>query len=420
MNKLTRLLGLLLFSSVAIADEPLSIETTLVDGEAIHGATFQSHNQKVVRNGRGIFMTHCRTRNAKMTAQQWRLSWSRDGGQTFRTLFEATDATNPPVLETDAHDNLYLGRPDFVNLEVVLYRFLAAEDYREPHLTRVPKSAAGKYSMALDEPRGSIYFHSHSGIFIRFGLDGSVKSSTLLLKKGSEAVQEYPHLHLTLDGTLHTAWTSVFVPPEGRWTYWSIHHLQSLDGGESWRTFTGEPLTLPVAADESAPSDRITLDDEFQPSTWLANSLTKNAKTHFIYTARTDPPRHHHVRYDTATGRRELDLAPEVRGQTLSLNLGGGFLATSQRDASSPLFLISLTAKAPVRIACLRSDDNGTTWHDHAVSEPMKFPYALGGCREITPEGFVIGSFSEVINAATNKQSQGRAHFFRIPVNRRR
>src|SRR5689334_24821614 len=91
------------------------IEMTCVDPAATGYGTFQSHNQKVVANQRGIFMTHIRTRNEAYTAQQWRLSWSRDGGRNFKTLYEATDATNPPVIETDDEDNIYLIRPDFVD-----------------------------------------------------------------------------------------------------------------------------------------------------------------------------------------------------------------------------------------------------------------------------------------------------------------
>jgi hypothetical protein len=409
-------LALLLSSLTALhAAAPLAIETTLVDSNAIHGATFQSHNQKVVRNSRGIFMTHLRTRNEKYTAQQWRLSWSKDGGKTFTTLYEATDPTNPPVLETDSRNNLYLGRPDFVSLEVLLYRFLAAEDYRTPHITRVPKSAAGKYSMALDEKRGQVCYFSHSGKFICFGTDGSVRSSALLLKHGGKAVQEYTHLNLAADGTLHAAWTSLFVPKR---RYWAIHHLQSPDGGETWRAFTGGPLKPPIAADETGPSDRITLDDEFEPSTWLANSLVKDGKAHFIYAAKTEPIRQHHVRYDVATGKREIDHMPELRGETLSLNIGDGFLATPTRARGGPLFVIGRTAKAPVRLACLRSDDNGATWHDHAWSEPFRQPYAIGGCREVTPDGWIIGSLTDLTDKKKEGAFESRVHFFHIPAQR--
>src|SRR5690349_80999 len=70
------------------------IELTCVDPAATGYGTFQSHNQKVVANRRGYFMTHIRTRNEAYTAQQWRLSWSRDGGRSFETLYQDTHATN--------------------------------------------------------------------------------------------------------------------------------------------------------------------------------------------------------------------------------------------------------------------------------------------------------------------------------------
>ena len=394
------------------AAEILPIETTVVDADVFHGATFQSNNQKVVRNSRGIFMTHLRSRNEKYTAQQWRLSQSKDGGKTFQTIYEATDATNPPVLETDAADNLYIGRPDWsdpAQLDVLLYRFLAAEDYREPRITRVPKSAAGKYSMEIDEQRGQVYYFSHSGMFIRFGMDGTVRSATRLLKAGTSAVSEYTNLDLASDGTLHASWTSLFVPQR---LYWSIQHLQSPDGGETWRSFTGGDFAPPIAADESGPSDRITLDDEFEVSTWLSNSLIKDGKAHFLYLARTEPLRQHHVRYDIATGEREIDHQPELRGGKLALSGLDGFFASRSSEPDSPLFCISHDARS-TRLACLRSDDNGATWQDHALSEPFTSPYAIGGCREVTPDGWIIGSFTDVTG---NKKSglKGRVHFFRI------
>jgi hypothetical protein len=186
---------LLSFSSACFSAEPPRIALTLIDATAPHYATFQSNNQKVVQNSRGIFMTHVHDRDAKYNAQLWRVSWSQDSGKTFTTLFEATAATNPPCLETDSADNLYIGHPDWVTMDVILVRLLAAEDYRQPHITRVPKSAAGKYSMALDEARQQVMFFSHSGKFIRYGLDGSVRSDSVLLKHGPKVVQEYTHLH---------------------------------------------------------------------------------------------------------------------------------------------------------------------------------------------------------------------------------
>jgi hypothetical protein len=331
--------------------EPLKIESTLVDAEALHFATFHSNNQKVVHNKCGIFMTYNRSRDEKYNAQQWRVMQSTDGGKTFATLHESTDPTNPPALETDSAENLYIGHPDWVK---------TIECRTSPGHPRL-RQANTPYSMALDEKRQQVCYFSHSGKLVRFGLDGSLKSNTLLLKRGEKAVQEYTHLHFDGGGTLHAAWTSLNVPFR---RYWGIHHLQSADGGETWHSFTSKNLALPIIADETGPSDRITLDDEFEPSTWLANTLTKDGKTHFIYAAKTEEPHQHHVRYDIATGKREIDHSPALRGEKIELNINDGFLASSTRDPSSTLFAIGRTLRAPVRLACLRSDDNGTTWKD--------------------------------------------------------
>src|SRR5437870_1536866 len=45
------------------------VELTVVDAEATGYGTFQSHNQKVVSNANGIFMTHIRSLNEAFTAQ---------------------------------------------------------------------------------------------------------------------------------------------------------------------------------------------------------------------------------------------------------------------------------------------------------------------------------------------------------------
>jgi hypothetical protein len=164
----------LLTTALSPAADPglTRIELTCVDPAATGYATFQSHNQKVVSNRRGFFMTHIRTRNEPYTAQQWRLSWSRDGGASFETLYEATHATNPPLLESDDADNLYLVRPDFVDGHAYLYRFFATNDYRQPAISRIPNGAAGKFAMVLDRSRGQLCYFAHNNTFHLVGLDG--------------------------------------------------------------------------------------------------------------------------------------------------------------------------------------------------------------------------------------------------------
>ena len=145
-----------------------TVEIARIDGEATGYATFQSHNQKIVANRNGIFTAHIRSRNEEYTAQEWRLSRSVDGGETFAVVYEATHATNPPVLETDREGNIYLMRVDFVDGNAYLYRFAAADDYAEPVVTTVPGGAAGKYSMFLDQGRKQLYFFSHNNNFFCF------------------------------------------------------------------------------------------------------------------------------------------------------------------------------------------------------------------------------------------------------------
>ena len=81
------------------------IKLTCVDDQCIHSATFQSNNQKVVASRHGIFLTYLKTRNKEYTAQRWRLMHSTDDGGNFRCLYEATQATNPPVIEVDGPTN---------------------------------------------------------------------------------------------------------------------------------------------------------------------------------------------------------------------------------------------------------------------------------------------------------------------------
>ena len=153
-------------SSIAVAISMAAslspIEITLVDEEAVGYATFQSHNRKVVQNARGIFITHIRTRNEEYTAQTWRLSRSVDGGRTFTTVYEATHATNPPVIESTSSGDLYLIRPDFEDGNAYLYRFLSERDYVDPVISEIPGGAAGKFAAALDEARGTLYYASHN------------------------------------------------------------------------------------------------------------------------------------------------------------------------------------------------------------------------------------------------------------------
>src|SRR5262249_9671251 len=157
-----------------------------------------------------------------------------------------------------ADDNLYLVRPDFADGHAYLYRFRARKDYREPQITRIPNGAAGKFAMVLDARRGQLAYFAHNHTFHLVGLHGLGRSSTKLITAGMHAVLQYPLLSLGEDGTLHAAWTT--QTNGNAYLYWDIHYLQSPDGGLAWRRMDATHVQLPVVADNTGPTDRITLD----------------------------------------------------------------------------------------------------------------------------------------------------------------
>ena len=286
-----------------------------------------------------------------------------------------------------------------------LYRFPATNGYRHPAITRIPHGAAGKFAMVLDQSRGQLCYFAHNNIFHLVGLDGVVRLSTNLLMAGKGAVLQYPLLCLDTENRLHAAWTS---QKHGVYLYWDIHYLHSPDGGIAWRTMAGTPVALPVVADEGGPADRITLDDEFEVHTWLSSFLVKDGKAHFLYLAQANPPRQHYVRYDLKTARRDLDIHPEFKGQQLSLRGLDGFFANHQSASDSALYCIGRDASRN-RLVCLASNDQGTTWRDYAASEVVSNPYSIGGYRQVTADGWIIGSFTDQISPGPSK-----VYFFRI------
>lgn len=385
------------------------IEIVCVDEQATSYATFQSHNQKVVSNPMGIFLAYLRTRNEPYTAQQWRLVRSIDGGRTFKTLHEATDATNPPVLETNEKGDIFLARPDFVSGDSYFYRFSASTGYADPAVTKIPGSAAGKYSMLYDQPRACLYYFAHNNTFHIVDPDGTVRRSYTLLQQGKDACLQYPSLSLDQDGTLYAAWTTQKLD---KYMYWDIHVMKSADGGQSWRTLGGELLTPPIVCDQSGPTDRITLDDEFDAHTWLSNFMVKDGKLHFVYLAQTTPSRQHYVRYDLHSGKKDIDVYPGIKGETLTLAGLDGFFAARAAQPKGPLYCVLGSAG---HIACLVSRDDGQSWHDHAVSKEKFSPYSITGCREIADDGYIIGAFVDQIPPKKQEYKyHAKVYFFKI------
>lgn len=402
---------------------PGRIRVTMVDEPVIHYATFQSHNQKVVDRGGMIFMTHLRTRNEAYTDQVWRLSVSRDAGASFVTFLERSDATNPPVLECDPQGNLYLFRVDFVSGDAFLDRWRATairswfdnpeQNRPTPETTRIPGGAAGKYSAMIDPARDRLYFFSHNNTFHRLRLDGTLIDSRVLLASGPHGLLQYPLLSLNPGGQLHLAWTT---QKHGEYMYRDIHHMISDDGGDTFVSWQASgnggrvPLELPIIADETGPTLRVTLDDEFEVHTWLACGLATSEHWHGFYQAQTNPPRQHYVRYDIATGNKQIDRFPKVAGDRLSLSGLDGFLVYDPSDSKR----IYLIGNDDGHLACLVSDDAGKTWRDYARSEQRFGLYSVGGYRHLTADGAVIGSFTDQQPPQQITDRKSKVYFFRI------
>jgi len=379
------------------------IETTLVDSNATFYGTFQSHNQKVVATPDGIFLTYSRKRvpvagKPEAEAAQWRLARSTDGGKSFQTVMEATHGTRAPVLDRDEAGNLYMTHPDWNDPRrpFYFYRFTRGGDYGKPTIAAIPDVPCGaKYAMAYDPTRKQFYIAVQYGQLLVVNPDGKLLRRGMGFgKTGPHAGTQYPHLAVSTDGVLHLAMTTVGRNKEGKAIYWDIHYMNSPDGGLTWRKLDGTILPDKPVPDDTGPTDRISLDDEFHINTWLASMLVKDGKVHFLYRGKTM----HYLRYDRATGKKEVAFDGEqFGGSDVVLSHVSGLLASRPDQPGSPLYCV---ARDPGRrtIACLISRDNGNSWSDHAVASREFFDnYATGGARQITDDGYVIGSFTEHI-----------------------
>src|SRR5262245_54912059 len=401
------------------------VVTTTVDPDATPSGTFQSHNQKVVANAYGIFMTYLHKRHCcdsslnsccdvdvpsctvpatgacsdagRDAISTWRLSRSVDGGATFTTIYEARHGTTPPAIETDWQGNIYLAHPDYFQggQNVYVLRFLASNNFQSPTSTTLTGAAGNKFAMEIDEPRGQLYFFSMANKFFRVRLsDLAILAEYQLTRDGTNANMHYPHLYLDENGHLYVAWTTVRINPAlesqcgNNFPYWSIHFMRSLDGGVTWSKPNGQILTPPIIADDTGPTDEITPPDERCVYTWLSTFLVKGDKAHFVYYAR-ELDKQHYVRYDLATAQIDRNVVP-FKGDNITVrNLAG---VCSTRRSIKEIFCVNKSTDN--RIAVLKSEDNGLTWHDHALG-PISNNYALGGSPQVTNDGYIIGSYTE-------------------------
>jgi len=363
----------------------------------LSGSNFQSHNQKVVSNANGIFMTYLKEDNEKDPGKPnvWRLMRSVDKGKTFSTIYKGRNNGRAPCIETDRLANIYLAHPEYGSKtrprrEFLFYRFEASKKYAAPDISVFQDvGCAAKYAMAHDAGRKRFHIATQYGQLLTVGEDGKlIAKRSVLNARGPKGCTQYPLLQVDRDGRLHHAWTTV---QRGKPVYWDIHYMLSPDGA-AWFNLKRQKLKCPIVPDNTGPTLRISLDDEFETNTWLSNFTVKDGKLHFIYHARTKPARQHYMRYDIAAGKRDIHLQSKLKGRTITLSGVSGFFASNPAKPKSPLYCV---IQDNGHIACLASVDNGKTWRDYAKSTEKFGIYALGGAREVTEDGSIIGSFTQ-------------------------
>jgi len=381
------------------------VELTLIDGAAsTYYATFQSHNQKVVANANGIFLTYVHaydeTGGEAQTKATWRLARSTDGGSSFQTIFEATHATKAPAIESGPGGDIFLIHPHWTDGNAYFYRFEASKGFANPTISLVPGGSAGKYAMFFDAGRQQFSYLTWSDFFA-INPWGTVSWKQKFFAAGANAYPQYPHLTMTPDGITFAAWTTTAVTDHH---YYDIHFLASWNGGGSWGLPSpGQMVTLPVVCDDTGPAVPIVTPAETSMSSdrtnWLANAFYKDWKLHFLYSGTQDggwSTRYVRYNWDWQDPKVDVRLGPTIPGDVMALSSQDGFFA-SDEVVGSPVYLAARTQDA--RIGVLRSADNGTTWHDHARSTYTpggnKAIYAIGGARRLTTDGWMIGTFTE-------------------------
>ena len=158
----------------------------------------------------------------------------------------------------------------------------------------------------------------------------------------------------------------------------------------------------------------LSLADELDVHTWLQSTGIRGGKLHAVYRADAPLNRFHYMRFDLTSGRREVDLQPFQGERLRPRTLQGHLLADPAHPGSTIYYVSSVSVEKQTRLCCLASDDDGDTWYDYAVSEEAYRgePLNVGGCRSMTADRQIIGSFTEFVS----KGRDNRVFFYRIPL----
>lgn len=426
--------------------------------------TFQSHNQKIVQNAYGLFMTYLYSRDVSSKGT-WRLARSLDGGTTWGTIWIGTASASPPILETDAHGSIYLIHSDDAHQgwqtlavnqndgNATFYRFDPEKSFTNPIVTLIPRGSASKFASVWDEAQQRLYYMTFWSIpdidgvpipnFFALSRDGIVLSRKQLTQIPNGAISNLQYPHLEIDGTtLYVAWTTnlLAAAPYER-HYRAILYIFSEDGGETWHAPGGidalnrpikVELNIPIVGDETGPAQMVnegkgedvacygttnsppTTPDCY--SNWLWSFVSKGGFLHFAYRHESSPAIQHYMRFSPTSGIRDINTTSwQANDGPTTLFSPSGFFATDPA-ASTPLFSVAQSSAG--NLAVLSSSDLGASWQEHAVSDvvaPLGYEwYAISGNRRLTKTGDIIGHVTATPFSQT--PTPPAVYFFRVPA----
>ena len=129
------------------------------------------------------------------------------------------------------------------------------------------------------------------------------------------------------------------------------------------------------------------------------------------------PQRQRYVRYDAATGKREIDHEPLLAGWPIAEPNDSAALIGTRQAEKVGLYCVT-TVKDRKQLICVASTDNGASWRDYALAADS-FPhrvYSIGAARETRRDGWIIGTFTDVAPKAElyTEADSGKVYFFRI------
>lgn len=394
-------------------DEPFLF--TRLSGAAPGFATYQSHNQLVVQNRKGIFAVFLDSdpdSTQVPRTNSWMLMHSTDGGKTFQPIFHAVGHAMAPTVETDEDDNIYVfaaTRPEPIDNsnrgQLAFHRFDSAQNYRNPSVTLIDLGIfVDKFTAIYDRGRQQFYFAPYlNSPFLVIDKAGRLVKSVRLFTSGPNGLLEYPQLALDHD-KLYLAWTT--ATPVKPWRYYTIHLIESDDGGVSWSSRATGPLSLPFPSDDTGPVQPVAR------GSWLASFRAVDGVLHFMYLSgnneiyRRAPPQ---------TPPEDVPAEPwRLNGVGIS-SIDGFFAANRQQ---TKLYAVGADLKQQDKqglapLVVLQSVDNGSTWTVRAKSKSMFHPYAVGGARYIFDGTSIIGIFTNFIGTWTNSRSN-EVYFFKV------